>query len=232
MTPEAAPSADNRIKFARLGPSPLENRSRTSRAATTPRCRAPPTSCSRTPSGLPGDEEPRARDPPLHNRREDRVRAHVFPGCSPTRSASSSSSGSPRCSSKTTARSPPVDPVAPSSAPPPPSATFCDLLEALGILCGNHVRLRGTGSQASFEQRTEAANLLQKQSFELLELNPNRVETEEDRPHAGAVANLGVDCQLPVAVLGGGCRPLSCDPAPEQLQRLFGLRARLDRVDV
>jgi hypothetical protein len=108
---------------------------------------------------------------------------------------------------------------------------FCDLLEALGILCGNHVRLRGTGSQASFEQRTEA-NLLQKQSFELLELNPNRVETEEDRPHAGAVANLGVDCQLPVAVLGGGCRPLSCDPAPEQLLRLFGLRAGLDRVDV
>jgi hypothetical protein len=57
-------------------------------------------------------------------------------------------------------------------APGFPVSSFRDLLDALATLCRNRIRLRG--SQASFDQLTEA-NDLQRRAFELLELNPNRV---------------------------------------------------------
>jgi hypothetical protein len=53
-----------------------------------------------------------------------------------------------------------------------PVSSFRDLLDALGTLCKNRVRLRGTNT--SFDQLTEA-NPLQQRALELLELNPNRV---------------------------------------------------------
>ncbi len=53
-----------------------------------------------------------------------------------------------------------------------PVSSFRDLLDTLGALCRNRVRLRS--SQASFDQLTDA-NPLQQRALELLEVNPNRV---------------------------------------------------------
>ena len=53
-----------------------------------------------------------------------------------------------------------------------PASSFRDLLDALGTLCRNRVRLRG--AEVSFDQLTEP-NQLQRRAFELLELNPTRL---------------------------------------------------------
>lgn len=80
----------------------------------------------------------------------------------------------------------PADPVAPAQRSPAAkrkaaskrtedglsASSFRDLIDALGTLCRNRVRLRG--SKASFDQITQA-NDLQRRAFELLELNPNRM---------------------------------------------------------
>ena len=123
---------------------------------------------------------------PLHHRLEDRVRAHVF--LCMLAYAVRFELEQRLAPLLFTDDSPlaPVDPVAPaqrSSAAKRkagnkrteeglPVSSFRDLLDALGTLCRNRVRLRG--SQASFDQLTEQ-NPLQKRVFELLELNPNRV---------------------------------------------------------
>ena len=53
-----------------------------------------------------------------------------------------------------------------------PVSNFRDLLDALGTLCRNRLRLKG--SQASFDQLTEADSL-QERAYQLLELDPNRL---------------------------------------------------------
>jgi len=77
----------------------------------------------------------------------------------------------------------PADPVSPAQRSPAarrkaatkrtehafPASSFRDLLDALGNLCRNRVRLRG--AEASFHQLANA-NELQKHAFELLEINP------------------------------------------------------------
>ena len=47
-----------------------------------------------------------------------------------------------------------------------------DLLDTLATLCRNRIRLRD--ANASYDQLTEQ-NTLQRRSFELLDINPNRV---------------------------------------------------------
>ena len=118
---------------------------------------------------------------PLHHRLEDRVRAHVF--LCMLAYAVRFELEQRLAPLLFTDDSPlaPVDPVAPaqrSSAAKRkagnkrteeglPVSSFRDLLDALGTLCRNRVRLRG--SQASFDQLT-AQNALQQRAFELLEL--------------------------------------------------------------
>jgi len=123
---------------------------------------------------------------PLHHRLEDRVRAHVF--LCMLAYAVRFELEQRLAPLLFTDDSPlaPADPVAPAERSPAankkaaskqtdgglPVSSFRDLLDALGTLCRNRIRLHG--SQASFDQLTEQ-NELQRRAFEQLELNPNRV---------------------------------------------------------
>lgn len=123
---------------------------------------------------------------PVHHRLEDRVRAHVFLCMLAYAIRFELEERLAELLFKDDAPLAPVDPVAPaqrSSAAKRkagskrtedglPVSSFRDLLAALGTLCRNRVRLRG--SQAGFDQLTEA-NRLQQRALELLEVNPNRV---------------------------------------------------------
>ena len=123
---------------------------------------------------------------PLHHRLEDRVRAHVFLCMLAYHVRFELEQRLPELLFKDDARLAPADPVAPAQRSAAakrkagskqtedglPVSSFRDLLDALATLCRNRVRLRG--SQASFDQLTEA-NPLQKRAFQLLDLNPNRV---------------------------------------------------------
>ncbi len=123
---------------------------------------------------------------PLHHHLEDRVRAHVFlcmlayavrfeleerlapllftddsplAAADPVAPAQRSAAAKRKAATKRTEDELPV-------------FSFRDLLDALGTLCRNRVRLRG--SEVSFDQLTEASPL-QRRAFELLEVNPNRM---------------------------------------------------------
>jgi hypothetical protein len=123
---------------------------------------------------------------PLHHHLEDRVRAHVFlcmlaytvryeleqrlapllfkddrplAPTDPVAPAQRSAAAKRKASTKQTEQGFPV-------------SSFRDLLDALGTLCRNRIRLRG--AQASFDQLTKQ-NELQQHAFKLLELNPNRL---------------------------------------------------------
>ena len=123
---------------------------------------------------------------PIHHHLEDRVRAHVFLCMLAYAVRFELEEQLAELLFKDDAPLAPVDPVAPAERSAAatrkagskrtedglPVSSFRDLLDALGTLCRNRVRLRG--SQASFDQLTEQ-NPLQKRAFELLELNPNRV---------------------------------------------------------
>ena len=123
---------------------------------------------------------------PIHHHLEDRVRAHVFLCMLAYAVRFELEEQLAELLFKDDAPLAPVDPVAPAERSAAatrkagskrtedglPVSSFRDLLDALGTLCRNRVRLRG--SQASFDQLTEQ-NPLQKRVFELLELNPNRV---------------------------------------------------------
>ncbi len=123
---------------------------------------------------------------PLHHHLEDRVRAHVFLCMLAYAVRFELEARLAPLLFKDDAPLAPVDPVAPAQRSAAaqrkaatkrtdeglPASSFRDLLDALGTLCRNRVRLRG--SQASFDQLTEQ-NALQRRTFELLELNPNRV---------------------------------------------------------
>ena len=123
---------------------------------------------------------------PIHHHLEDRVRAHVFLCMLAYAVRFELEEQLAELLFKDDAPLAPVDPVAPAERSAAatrkagskrtedglPVSSFRDLLDALGTLCRNRVRLRG--SQASLDQLTEQ-NPLQKRVFELLELNPNRV---------------------------------------------------------
>ena len=123
---------------------------------------------------------------PIHHHLEDRVRAHVFLCMLAYAVRFELEEQLAELLFKDDAPLAPVDPVAPAERSAAatrkagskrtedglPVSSFRDLLDALGTLCRNRVRLRG--SKASFDQLTEQ-NPLQKRVFELLELNPNRV---------------------------------------------------------
>ena len=53
-----------------------------------------------------------------------------------------------------------------------PVSSFRDLLDTLATLCRNHIRLRD--ADASYDRLT-GQDALQRRSFELLDINPNRV---------------------------------------------------------
>jgi hypothetical protein len=123
---------------------------------------------------------------PVHHHLEDRVRAHIFLCMLAYAVRFELEQRLAELLFKDDAPLAPADPVAPAQRSAAakrkagskrtdqglPVSSFRDLLDALGTLCRNHVRLRG--SQASFDQHTEA-NPLQKRALELLEINPNRV---------------------------------------------------------
>jgi transposase len=123
---------------------------------------------------------------PVHHRLEDRVRAHVFLCMLAYAVRFEMEERLAPLLFKDDSPLAPADPVSPaerSAAAKRKAATkrtedelpvsnFRDLLDALGTLCRNRVRLNG--AQASFDQLTEA-DLLQARAFQLLELNPNRL---------------------------------------------------------
>jgi hypothetical protein len=123
---------------------------------------------------------------PLYHHLEDRVRAHVFLCMLAYAVRFEMEARLAPLLFKDDSPLAPVDPVAPAQRSAAakrkaatkqtedglPVSSFRDLLGALATLCRNRIRLRG--SQASFDQLTEA-NRLQQRAFELLELNPNRV---------------------------------------------------------
>jgi hypothetical protein len=123
---------------------------------------------------------------PVHHHLEDRVRAHVFlcmlayqirfeleerlapllfkddsplAPADPVTPAERSAAAKHKAASKKTEDGLPV-------------SSFRDLLDTLGTLCRNRVRLHS--SQTSFDQLTET-NRLQQRALELLEVNPNRL---------------------------------------------------------
>jgi len=118
---------------------------------------------------------------PIHHHLEDRVRAHVFLCMLAYAVRFELEEQLAELLFKDDAPLAPVDPVAPAERSAAatrkagskrtedglPVSSFRDLLDALGTLCRNRVRLRG--SQASFDQLT-AQNALQQRAFELLEL--------------------------------------------------------------
>lgn len=123
---------------------------------------------------------------PVHHRLEDRVRAHVFLCMLAYAVRFELEQRLAPLLFKDDSPLAPADPVAPAQRSPAakrkaatkqtedglPVLSFRDLIDALATLCRNRIRLRGT--QASFDQLTEA-NDLQRRAFQLLELNPNRV---------------------------------------------------------
>jgi transposase len=123
---------------------------------------------------------------PIHHRLEERVRAHVFLCMLAYTIRFELEQRLAPLLFKDDAPLAPADPIAPAERSPAakkkaagkqtadglPVSSFRDLIDALGTLCRNRIRLRG--SQASFEQLTEQ-NELQRRAFELLELTPNRV---------------------------------------------------------
>jgi hypothetical protein len=123
---------------------------------------------------------------PVHHRLEDRVRAHVFLCMLAYYLRFEMEERLAGLLFKDDAPLAPLDPVAPAERSAAakrkaaskqtedglPVSSFRDLLDALATLCRNRVRLRGT--QASFDQLTEA-NPLQRRAFQLLDINPNRV---------------------------------------------------------
>jgi transposase len=123
---------------------------------------------------------------PIHHRLEDRVRAHVFLCMLAYAIRFELEHRLAPLLFKDDSPLAPSDPVAPAQRSAVakrkattkrnqdglPASSFRDLLDALATLCRNRIHLRG--SQASFDQLTEA-NDLQRRAFQLLELNPNRV---------------------------------------------------------
>jgi hypothetical protein len=123
---------------------------------------------------------------PINHRHEQRVRAHVFLCMLAYAIRFELEQRLAPLLFKDDAPLAPADPVAPAQRSPAakkkaagkqtpdglPVSSFRDLIDALATLCRNRIRLRG--SQASFDQLTEQ-NELQRRTFELLELNPNRV---------------------------------------------------------
>ena len=123
---------------------------------------------------------------PLHHHLEDRVRAHVFLCMLGYAVRFEIEARLAPLLFKDDSPLAPVDPVAPAQRSAAakrkaatkqtedglPVSSFRDLIDALATLCRNRIRLRG--SQAGFDQLTEA-NDLQRRACELLELNPNRV---------------------------------------------------------
>jgi hypothetical protein len=123
---------------------------------------------------------------PIHHRLEDRVRAHVFlcmlayliryeleqrlapllftddsplAPADPVAPAQRSQTAKKKAASKSTADGLPV-------------SSFRDLLDALGTLCRNRIRLRGT--DVNFDQLTEQTTL-QRRALDLLEITPTRM---------------------------------------------------------
>jgi hypothetical protein len=123
---------------------------------------------------------------PIHHHLEDRVRAHVFLCMLAYAIRFEIEQRLAPLLFKDDSPLTPADPVAPSQRSSAakkkaaakqtedglPVSSFRDLIDALAILCRNRILLRG--SQASFDQLTEA-NTLQRRAFDLLELSPNRV---------------------------------------------------------
>ena len=119
---------------------------------------------------------------PIHHRLDDRVRAHVFLCMLAYAIRFELEQRLAPLLFKDDSPLAPADPVAPAQRSPAakrkttskqtedglPVSSFRDLLDALATLCRNRIRLRG--SQASFNQLTEA-NDLQRRAFDLLELN-------------------------------------------------------------
>jgi Transposase DDE domain len=123
---------------------------------------------------------------PVHHRLEDRVRAHVFLCMLAYAVRFEIEEHLTELLFKDDAPLAPADPVAPAQRSAAakrkagtkrtenglPCSSFRDLLDALATLTRNRIRPRG--SQASFDQLTEASPL-QARAFELLGVNPNRV---------------------------------------------------------
>jgi Transposase DDE domain len=123
---------------------------------------------------------------PLHHHLDHRVRAHVFLCMLAYAVRFELEQRLAPLLFKDDSPLAPVDPVAPAQRSPAatkkaaskktadgfPASSFRDLLDSLATLCRNRIRLRG--SRASFDQLTEQSEL-QRRSFDLLELNPNRV---------------------------------------------------------
>ena len=123
---------------------------------------------------------------PLHHHLEDRVRAHVFLCMLAYTVRYELEHRLAPLLFKDDSPLAPTDPVAPAERSATarkkaaskrteddlPVSNFRDLLDALGTLCRNHIRLHR--SEASFDQLTEQ-NKLQRRAFQLLELNPNRL---------------------------------------------------------
>jgi Transposase DDE domain len=122
---------------------------------------------------------------PIHHHLEERVRAHVFLCMLAYAVRFDMEERLAELLFKDDSPLAPADPVAPAQRSTAakrkagskktegglPASSFRDLLDALATLCRNRIRL--LGSQASFDQLTEA-NDLQRRAFELLELNPHR----------------------------------------------------------
>ena len=123
---------------------------------------------------------------PLHHHLEDRVRAHAFLCMLAYAVRFELEQRLAELLFKDDSPLAPTDPVAPAQRSAAakrkaatkrtedglPVSSFRDLLDTLATLCRNRVRLRG--SQASFDQLTDA-NPLQQRALELLEVNPSRV---------------------------------------------------------
>ena len=123
---------------------------------------------------------------PIHHHLEERVRAHVFLCMLAYAARFELEQRLAPLLFKDDSPLAPTDPVAPARRSAAakrkaatkrtedglPASSFRDLLDALATLSRNRIRLRG--SQASFDQLTEA-NDLQRRAFELLDVNPNRV---------------------------------------------------------
>jgi Transposase DDE domain len=123
---------------------------------------------------------------PLHHRLEQRVRAHVFLCMLAYAVRFELEHRLAPLLFKDDNPLAPADPVAPAQRSPAatrkaatkrtddglPVSSFRDLLDTLATLCRNRIRLQG--SQASFDQHTEADDL-QRRAFELLQLSPNRL---------------------------------------------------------
>ena len=123
---------------------------------------------------------------PIHHRLEDRVRAHIFLCMLAYAVRFELEQRLAPLLFKDDSPLAPADPVAPAQRSPAatkkaaskktadglPASSFRDLLDSLATLCRNRIRLRG--SQASFDQLTEQSEL-QRRSFDLLELNRNRM---------------------------------------------------------